>query len=116
MAGYYDTVDLSTSLSSTDSRWKAHTGKTIVIEDMKYGTTKKIWLKDNAGNVSYKNFSLSPVAVSTETDCYVLYPTLQSAIGTASSNSDLRKWNSFWNSYIIKNVKEKLIIREQIKL
>ena len=102
MAGYYDTVDLSTSLSSTDSRWKAHTGKTIVIEDMKYGTTKKIWLKDNAGNVSYKNFSLSPVAVSTETDCYVLYPTLQSAIGTASSNSDLRKWNSFWNSYIIK--------------
>ena len=102
MAGYYDTVDLSTSLSSTDSRWKAHTGKTIVIEDMKYGTTKKIWLKDNAGNVSYKNFSLSPVAVSTETDCYVLYTTLQSAIGTASSNSDLRKWNSFWNSYIIK--------------
>ena len=102
MAGYYDTVDLSTSLSSTDSRWKAHTGKTIVIEDMKYGTTKKIWLKDNAGNVSYKNFSLSPVAVSTETDCYVLYPTLQSAIGTALSNSDLRKWNSFWNSYIIK--------------
>ena len=102
MAGYYDTVDLSTSLSSTDSRWKAHTGKTIVIEDMEYGTTKKIWLKDNAGNVSYKNFSLSPVAVSTETDCYVLYPTLQSAIGTASSNSDLRKWNSFWNSYIIK--------------
>ena len=59
-------------------------------------------IKDNAGNVSYKNFSLSPVAVSTETDCYVLYPTLQSAIGTASSNSDLRKWNSFWNSYIIK--------------
>ena len=102
MAGYYDTVDLSTSLSSTDSRWKAHTGKTIVIEDMKYGTTKKIWLKDNAGNVSYKNFSLSAVAVSTETNCYVLYPTLQSAIGTASSNSDLRKWNSFWNSYIIK--------------
>ena len=101
MAGYYDTVDLSTSLSSTDSRWKAHTGKTIDI-NMKYGDTKKIWLKDNAGNVSYKNFSLSPVAVSTETDCYVLYPTLQSAIGTASSNSDLRKWNSFWNSYIIK--------------
>ena len=102
MAGYYDTVDLSTSLSSTDSRWKAHTGKTIVIEDMKYGATKKIWLKDNAGNVSYKTFSLSAVAVSTETNCYVLYPTLQSAIGTASSNSDLRKWNSFWNSYIIK--------------
>ena len=102
MAGYYDTVDLSTSLSSTDSRWKAHTGKTIVIEDMKYGTTKKIWLKDNAGNVSYKTFSLSAVAVSTETNCYVLYPTLQSAIGTASSNSDLRKWNSFWNGYIIK--------------
>ena len=101
MAGYYDTVDLSTSLSSTDSRWKAHTGKTIDI-NMKYGDTKKIWLKDNAGNVSYKTFSLSPVAVSTETDCYVLYPTLQSAIGTASSNSDLRKWNSFWNSYIIK--------------
>jgi len=97
MAGYYDTVDLSTSLSSTDSRWKAHTGKTIDI-NMKYGDTKKIWLKDNAGNVSYKTFSLSPVAVSTETDCYVLYPTLQSAIGTASSNSDLRKWNS----YIIK--------------
>ena len=102
MAGYYDTVDLSTSLSSTDSRWKAHTGKTIVIEDMKYGTTKKIWLKDNAGNVSYKTFSLSAVAVSTETNCYVLYPTLQSAIGTGSSNSTLRKWNSFWNSYIIK--------------
>ena len=101
MAGYYDTVDLSTSLSSTDSRWKTHTGKTIDI-NMKYGDTKKIWLKDNAGNVSYKTFSLSPVAVSTETDCYVLYPTLQSAIGTASSNSDLRKWNSFWNSYIIK--------------
>ena len=101
MAGYYDTVDLSTSLSSTDSRWKDHTGKTIDI-NMKYGDTKKIWLKDNAGNVSYKTFSLSPVAVSTETDCYVLYPTLQSAIGTASSNSDLRKWNSFWNSYIIK--------------
>ena len=102
MAGYYDTVDLSTSLSSTDSRWKAHTGKTIIIEGMKYGTTEKIWLKDNAGNVSYKTFSLSAVAVSTETNCYVLYPTLQSAIGTGSSNSTLRKWNSFWNSYIIK--------------
>ncbi len=101
MAGYYDVEDLSTSLSSTDSRWKAHTDKTIDI-NMKYGDTKKIWLKDNAGNVSYKTFSLSAVAVSTETNCYVLYPTLQSAIGTASSNSTLRKWNSFWNSYIIK--------------
>ena len=101
VAGFFVTGDMSTSLSSTSSNWISYTSKTIDIT-ISYGPTMRIWLKDNAGNVSYKNFSLSPVAVSTETDCYVLYPTLQSAIGTASSNSDLRKWNSFWNSYIIK--------------
>ena len=101
VAGFFVTGDMSTSLSSTSSNWISYTSKTIDIT-ISYGPTMRIWLKDNAGNVSYKNFSLSPVAVSTETDCYVLYPTLQSAIGTASSNSDLRKWNCFWNSYIIK--------------
>ena len=66
------------------------------------------WLKVNETPIKWSN-KIEPCeiaaegdAVSTETDCYVLYPTLQSAIGTASSNSDLRKWNSFWNSYIIK--------------
>ena len=101
VAGFFVTGDMSTSLSSTSSNWISYTSKTIDIT-ISYGPTMRIWLKDNAGNVSYKNKTLSPVAVSTETDCYVLYPTLQSAIGTASSNSDLRKWNCFWNSYIIK--------------
>ena len=89
MSGYYTTGDTSSTTAPTN--WTSHTSNTLTIT-IAYGQTLRVWLKDKAGNTSYKDFKLSgdAVALSTETDSYVLYPTLQSAVnGTISGNITL---------------------------
>ena len=88
MAGYYiGSTSSTTPPATSSSSWTNTTSKTLTIS-MTVNSTTRVWFKDNAGNIGYKDIELRPVALSlegTSRNAIILFPTLDKAVDSTTT-------------------------------
>ena len=106
-AGTYTTASLSS-------------GK-LTINGVKYGTQYNLFLKDTAGNITKATLKLTGIAISQSTEgsgtsaqvTYVLYETLQKALGTGTSSSAHENGSVSGNITLLQDINNERVVNKR---